>query len=112
MMNRNGKPPHSRRKGARGETEFIKKLNEHWPEACRNLDQFGSSKADVLNIKGVHWQIKRVGRNIQIWAALQQAENEAAAFDLPVVAFRRDHGQWYAALPADELIALLRLRET
>lgn len=85
-----------------------------WPEACRNLDQYGgigSSKADVLNTRGIHFQIKRVGTRINIWAALNQAKSEAKQHDLPVVIFRRDKGQWYAALDADELLALLRLRE-
>jgi hypothetical protein len=103
-------PLNSRSKGKRGELELIKVLRQVWPEACRNIDQFGSSKEDVLNVKGIHFQIKRVER-FNLWAALQQAENEAKALDLPVVAFRRNRGQWYGALPLDELIALLRLRE-
>lgn len=101
----------SRRKGASAEREFIKNfLAEHWPEACRNLDQFGPDKRDTLNCGGTHWQIKRQER-LNIWAALDQAESEARNSDLPVVAFRRNRSKWYVALEADELITLLRLRE-
>jgi hypothetical protein len=101
----------SRRKGVRGELEFIQDhLAPHWPAACRNLDQYGPQKQDCLNVAGVHWQIKRTER-LSLWAALRQAETEAAATDLPIVAFRRNRSAWYCALDADELIALLRLRE-
>lgn len=101
----------SRGKGKRGEREVVEQLRKWWPEAARNLDQFGDNKEDVLHVPGVHFQIKRVGTTIRLWEALQQAESEAKAFDIPILVFRRDRGQWYGALPLDELIALLRLRE-
>jgi hypothetical protein len=103
----------SRAKGARGELEFIQNhLAPHWPQACRNLDQYGPQKQDALNVAGVHWQIKRT-EHLQIWAALRQAEKEAAPHDLPIVAFRRNRNlTWYCALEAAELIPLLRLRDT
>jgi hypothetical protein len=101
----------SRRKGKMGEREVVDILCQFWPQACRNLDQFGDRKEDVLNVAGVHFQVKRVGSNINIWKALDQTENEARDFNLPVLVFRRDHGRWYGALALDELVALLRLRE-
>jgi hypothetical protein len=101
----------SRQKGARGEREFIQNhLAPYWPDACRNLDQYGSDKRDCLRAGGVHWQIKRTER-LNLWAAIRQAETEASPTDLPIVAFRRNRSPWMCALNADELIALLRLRE-
>lgn len=98
-------------KGKNGELDFINKvLRPYWPKAARNIDQFGEDKRDVLAVEGVHFQCKRTEK-LNIWAALKQAESEAIGPDLPVVAFRRNRGQWYCALPADELIALLRLRD-
>lgn len=103
--------PDSRRKGARGELEFINNhLRPFWPDACRNIDQFGPRKEDCLNVVGVHWQIKRTER-LELWAAIKQAETEAAQTDLPVVAFRRNKSKWYCVLEASELVALLRMRE-
>lgn len=97
----------SRAKGARGERDFIRSvLLPHWPEAGRNLDQFGEDKRDTLRCGGIHWQIKRVER-LNIWLALKQAETEAIGADLPVVAFRRNRSRWYAALDAESLAALL-----
>ena len=104
-------PINSRAKGKRGEIEFIKAhLLEHWPQACRNLDQFGDSKEDVLNVAGCHWQVKRT-ESLKLWAAIQQAETEAREHDLPIVAFRRNRSKWYCVIEASELIPLLRLRE-
>jgi hypothetical protein len=101
----------SRRKGKRGENEFITRhLLEHWPEAKRNLDQFGDDCRDVLNVAGCHWQIKRTER-LDLWAAIEQADREAAPTDTPLVAFRRNRSRWYCVIEADELVALLRLRE-
>jgi hypothetical protein len=101
----------SRRKGARGELEFIQQhLQPYWPTACRNLDQFKEDKRDCLNVAGCHFQIKRTER-LDLWGALGQAEGEAAATDLPVVAFRRSRSKWYCVVEASELVALLRLRE-
>jgi hypothetical protein len=104
-------PLNSRAKGAQGEREFIAKhLAPYWPDACRNLDQFKADKRDCLNVAGVHFQIKRTER-LEVWAAIAQAEGEAAGTDLPVVAFRRNRSRWYCVLDAAELVALLRMRE-
>jgi hypothetical protein len=104
-------PINSRAKGKRAEQAFINRhLREHWPEAARNIDQCRDDKRDVVAVKGVHFQIKAV-EALNIWKALAQAEGEARDLDLPVVAFKRNRSEWYCALPADELIALLRLRE-
>lgn len=99
----------SRAKGAKAEREFIGvHLAPLWPQACRNLDQFGDDKRDSLHVAGVHWQIKRVEK-LNIWAALRQAETEAASSDIPVVAFRRNHGGWYCAMAADYATGLLHV---
>jgi hypothetical protein len=104
-------PPDSRRKGAAGEREFINNhLRPHWPDACRNIDQFGSDKRDCLNVVACHFQIKRTER-LDLWGAIKQAETEATATDLPIVAFRRNRSKWYCVLEAAELVALLRMRE-
>jgi hypothetical protein len=101
----------SRDKGKRGEVEFIKlHLVEHWPQAKRNLDQFTDDCRDVINVAGCHWQIKRTER-LELWSAIRQARDEAAPTDTPIVAFRKNHEAWHCIVPADELVALLRLRE-
>jgi hypothetical protein len=103
-------PINSRAKGKRAELALAQILSPYWPEVCRNLDQFGKDKRDLLNCAGVHWQVKHV-ESLNIWKALNQAMDEAASTDTPIVAFRRNRSPWFAALELDELIPLLRLRE-
>jgi hypothetical protein len=104
-------PLNSRSKGKKGEQEFINQhLRPHWPKAARNIDQTKDDKRDCVNVAGVHWQIKRT-ETLRVWAAIEQAESEAAATDTPVVAFRRNRSRWYCIVDADELVALLRLRD-
>lgn len=111
-------PINSRAKGRGGEIELATLLAPFWPEAIRNLDQFGNDKRDVLHVAGTHIQCKRVER-LNIWEALDQAITEAAPTDLPLLAFRRNwnrsslpsRSSWFAALELDELLSLLRLRD-
>jgi hypothetical protein len=104
-------PLNSRSKGKRGELEFIQRhLIPYWPGAKRNLDQFGDDKRDCVEVAGIHFQIKRTEK-LELWKAIEQAESEARDHDLPVVAFRRNRSKWYCVIEADELVALLRLRE-
>lgn len=104
-------PLNSRAKGARGETEFIKAfLAPYWPEAKRNLDQFGADKRDCLEIAGVHWQIKRVEK-LNINKGMDQARGEANRGDIPIVAHRINRAPWLCTLDAEDFIPLLRLRD-
>lgn len=100
----------SRSKGIRGENELAEILKQWWPRCARNIDQFRDDKRDILHTPGAHWQVKRVER-LNIWAALNQAETEAGELDIPIVAFRRNRGGWYAALSLYELIPLLRSKD-
>lgn len=97
----------SRAKGAAAEREFASRhLAVYWPEVGRNVDQYGQDKRDLIRCGGVHWQCKRQER-LNIWAALNQAQQEAIGGDLPVVAFRRNRSSWYVALAADDFVPLL-----
>ena len=100
----------SRAKGRRAEIAFAQKMSVWWPEAIRNLDQFGDDKRDVLHCAGLHFQIKHVER-LNIWAALAQAEGEARNGDMPLVAFKRNRSKFYVAGDADDLLPILKLRE-
>jgi hypothetical protein len=104
-------PINSRSKGKRAELALAQILVPYWPDVCRNLDQFGAKKQDMLGTPGVHWQVKHV-ESLNIWKALEQAITEADPKDVPVVAFKRNRSPWFAAMELDELIPLLRLKES
>jgi len=101
----------SRSKGNRGEVEVVHLLREHgWPHARRVFDSGSAGGGDVQGPAGVVIEVKRTER-LRIHEALEQAASGCAPHDIPVVAFRRNGGEWFAALPLDELLALLKLRE-
>ncbi len=102
-----------RRKGANGERELCKIIRAHgWPNARRTSDgNAQDERGDIAHgPAGVHLESKRQER-AAIWQWLAQAERDAKPTDIPVVAFRRSRGRWYAVLPLDELLALLAHRE-
>lgn len=109
----------SRAKGRHGELEVCRLLAPYWPQACPNLDQFSNDKRDVLNVPGLHIQVKWNER-LNIWGALDQASGEASPLDLPVLAFRRNWSRshlasrscWFGAMDLSELLPLLKARET
>ncbi len=101
----------SRDKGARGEVEIVKLLKEcGWP-ARRNFASGGQGGSDIVGGPAgtcieVKWQ-----EHISIWACLAQCEAAAGPSELPVLAFRRNHSGWYAAIPLDALWTLLADRD-
>lgn len=103
----------SREKGAAAERELVAILRGHgWTRAHRNHQSGGQGGGDIARgPEGVHLEVKRQERlNIPAW--LRQAHDEAGEHELPIVVFRQSHGRWHAVLPLDELLALLRLRES
>ena len=67
-------------------------------------------KGDVVGIPGVHCEVKRA-EALRLYEALAQAEREAPPGDIPALHFRRNRTGWYVAIPLDDFIALLELRD-
>lgn len=93
----------SRRKGVRGEAEVRRLLTDAGFE-CRGLEGSGDWLAfrDGLTL---HVETKRAER-LKLPEWLRQAADEAPSGTLPVVAFRQNQGEWYAALPLTQLLGL------
>ena len=53
----------------------------------------------------IHSEVKRQNRLRTAW--LNQAEREAPAGAVPVVAWRPDGGKWWAMIPLEDLVRLL-----
>jgi Holliday junction resolvase len=103
----------SRDKGARGERELVRILRAAgWPNATRNTDgRYQAGRGDIDNgPANTHIECKRSER-AAIWEWLAQAERDAGATRIPIVAFRRSRSAWYAVVPLDELLALIKHRE-
>ena len=100
-----------RAKGAAGEREIVRLLRGFgWHRAKRTSDgRAQTERGDIADgPPGVHWEVRR-REQLSIWASLEQAERDSAGTaDIPVVAFRRNRSGWYAAMPLEYLLELLR----
>lgn len=100
----------SRRKGKRGECEAVQLLIPLFPLA-RSKRAGGETTTidrgrDILGTPGFSVQVKRMARP-NVYTALDEAGQVAAADEIPLALTRRDRGPWLATLPAADLIALL-----
>lgn len=96
----------SRRKGLKGEAEVA----TIWRAAgfeVRGLEGLGDHVVICGNGVTIHSEVKRQER-LQLPAWLRQAAAEAPGGTVPVVAFRQNRGEWYAALPLAALVELTR----
>ena len=95
----------SRRKGLNGEHEVA----AIWMAAgfaVRNLEHTGDHL--VIGRPGltIHSEVKRRER-INVWELIAQMEAETPQGAMPVGAFRRNRGRWYAVVPLEDLAARL-----
>ena len=103
----------SRNKGARGEREIVDILHAHgWPRATRNFASGGTGNGDIANgPAGTAIEIKYQER-LNVPAALDQLMADAHPTDLPLLVHRPSRHPWMVTLALDELLPLLKLRET
>jgi Holliday junction resolvase len=99
-------PASSRKKGLLGEREVAR----IWQAAgfdVRNLEASGDHLVVCANGVTIHSETKRAER-LKLPEWLRQAADEAPQGTVPVVAFRQNRGEWYAALPLESLAELIR----
>jgi Holliday junction resolvase len=101
-------PINSKQKGARGERELSEFLRQRGYEARRGQQyQGGTDSPDVVhNIPGIHLECKFTER-LQLYPALDQANNDKKDGEIAVVAHRCNRRDWVAILSLDELLKLL-----
>ena len=93
----------SRRKGLRGEQEVARILRESG-SAVRGLEAKGDWLVMYADNREWHVEVKRQER-LKLPEWLRQAQDEAPAGVVPVVAFRQSRGQWYACLLLRDLVS-------
>lgn len=98
----------SNNKGKRGEREFVKYLKEQGYQARRGQQYQGSPDSpDVISdLTHIHFEVKRTEK-LQLDKSLKQA-TEDAGDKIPVLAHKKNRGQWVAILRMDDLIKLIR----
>jgi Holliday junction resolvase len=103
----------SRRKGASGERVIVELCRAHgWTGARRNFGSGSQGGGDITGgPQGVLLESKFCER-LNVLAAFRQAEAAALPGEVPVVAHKTSRGPLLATLPLDDLLVLLRFRET
>jgi Holliday junction resolvase len=100
---------HKRRKGLVGEREASKILQEHGFEV-RGLEGGGdhiASRGEPGQTLVLHVEIKRQERTrIPEW--IRQVVQETPAGMVPLLCFRQNGEQWYAVMPLQTMLGLLR----
>lgn len=95
----------SRRKGATGERELAKVLRE-WGIDARRGQQYkgGVDSPDVIGLKGVHVECKRVER-LNIDDAIAQSIRDAGD-EMPVVMHRKNGKKWLVTLRLEDFMKM------
>jgi len=102
----------ARQKGARGEREWRDQLRAEGYTARRGGQQGAGGSADSPDVicpelaGTIHFEVKRV-QNLAIHAAMKQAIKDCQGRS-PVVAHRRNQGEWLVTMPAWVFFRLLR----
>ena len=96
----------SRRKGKAGELEFAGLCKAHGYD-CRRGQQYSGANgdADVEGLPGIHIEVKRVER-LDLEGAMSQSVRDARVGELPIVAHRKNRGEWLITMRADDWFAL------
>lgn len=98
----------SRTKGAASERELASIIRDHGFD-CARTARNGLTSEDVTHtVPGVWLECKR-RETLAIPAWTRQAEKDAPAGLVPVVAFRQSRQPWRVVLPLDEFLRLKQL---
>jgi len=102
----------SRNKGSSGEREFARVLSEAgWPSRRGRQYCGGPESPDVVTeLEGYHFEVKRVER-LRIYPSLEQAGDDSADGEIPVVAHRKNHKHWIVLLEAKAFLGLIKENE-
>lgn len=100
----------SKQKGKRGEREFAQFLTDHGFPARRTQQYKGTADSADVECEDagyLHIEVK-TGKVIRLYEAIAQAKSDSeGTTKLPIVAHKRDRGEWLVTMPAQALISLM-----
>jgi hypothetical protein len=100
----------SRDKGKRGERELAHELQARGYSGARRSQQYcgANSDADVVDaLPGIHIECKRVEK-LNIYAAIEQAKNDCAPWNIPAVFHRRNREDWLVTMTLDGFMQIYK----
>lgn len=93
----------SKQKGKRGELELAKILRDFGFDARRGVQyKGGSDSPDVVGIKGLHIECKRVEKG-SVYDWMEQSERDAGD-EIPCVMWRRNGKRWLVIQYLDDFL--------
>lgn len=99
-------------KGRRGERELAHELNKFGYD-CRRTAQYNGkeldSKADVVGLRGIHIECKRVEK-LNIDNAIEQAVRDAKD-EMPAVFHRKNGKKWLVTVRLEDFMRLYKADE-
>lgn len=96
-------------KGKVGEREVAELMRKNGFEARRG-QQFsgGGDSPDVVhNMKGFHIEVKRTGKQTDIFKAMAQATRDKKQEDVPLVFHRKNNQDWVVVMKAKDFFDLM-----
>lgn len=97
----------SRAKGAKGERELANKLKDYGYNCRRGQQYNGLEGEDVVGLKGIHIECKRV-QTLNLDEAIEQAKRDSKDEQLPAVFHRKNNKKWKVTMELDDWIKLYR----
>lgn len=101
----------SKQKGARGERELSRKLQEFGYITRRSVQYNGKAEegqADIVGLPYIHVEVKRVER-LNIYDAIEQAKRDSKKSDnLPAVFHRKNNCEWLVTMRLEDWLELYR----
>jgi len=95
----------SNQKGKRGERELANKLKEFGYDCRRSVQYCGANgDADVIGLKGIHIECKRV-EHLNLIDAVAQAKADTKG-DIPTVFHRKNNCEWLVTMTLNDWIKL------
>lgn len=99
-----------KQKGKRGELELVRKLKEYGFDTRRSVQYNGKAddgQADLVGLKGIHIESKRVER-LNLYDAMAQAIHDAKDGELPSVFHRKNHSEWLVTMRLQDWMDLYK----
>lgn len=95
-------------KGKAGERELANVLTDHYGVDCRRGQQFcgANGDADVVGLRGIHIECKRV-QKLNVVKAMDKAAEDARDGDIPTVWHRKNGKPWLVTIREQDLKAFV-----
>lgn len=99
------------KKGRNGELELVKVLNDYGFQVTPGRVLTFGSEPDIVGLKGIHIEVKRVER-LNVSEAMKQAVRDSEKFNdgMPCLFHRRNRESWLVTMRLGDFLAMYKKR--